>query len=130
MLKKLWKLFLVIAIVLFVVYFPAIVSTIGEWLTSAGFLSSASTIAGLANIPWWGAAAIGVGLAYLVDPGTVTEVVKSAGALASTVADTAASTVGSVATSVLSNLWPILLGVGAFFLITSGPDENKEAANA
>lgn len=116
--KKLWKLFLGIALVLFVIYFPAIVSSIGSWLTSSGFLTAGTTIAGLAGIPWWGAAAIGVGLAYLVDPATTTELISDIGSLAGDVAQVAAEVVGDVAGSVLSNLWPLLLGIGAFLLLT------------
>lgn len=111
--KKLWKFLLVLIILAFAFAFPAIATAFGELLASIGLTGAPAAITSLlANAPWWLGAAVGVGLAYVIDPETTTEIItdvaNAAGALGSAAASAAADVVGTFLSS------PVGIGLLAF----------------
>jgi len=125
MFKKIWKIILVILIVLFIAIAlsPVVAEAVAVWFTTAGFPILASLVVGLSNLalPWYVAMGAAVGLAYLIDPATTSEIVTD-------VADVAVKVGGAVVgalTSVVSSAWPILLLVGAFFLLKGEDGQNR-----
>jgi hypothetical protein len=120
-LKKFWKIFLVIFIVV-MIFFPFIAPALAAWASGAGLTTLATLITSLGSLPWFVTAAAGIGLAWLADSGTTKEIIQGASDAASAVADGVGQAAGSVVDNVgdvvnhatsalLSN--PLVLGLGA-----------------
>lgn len=120
MFKKLWKFLLVILIVVVAFYFPAIMTSITTWFSGlTGWAVSPALMTAIASAPWWVGLAAGVGLSYLIDPETTTEVVKD-------VAGAAGDLAGAVVDGITSSVnWLVIAGLalGAWFLVKSGDDK-------
>jgi len=131
MFKSIWKILLVIIIIIVAIYFPFIIVAIGDWLTSVGLLtvSDATLAAFAATIPWWVGAAVGVGLAYVIDPSTTGQLITDVGNVASTVGGVVGSVLGSTASALLSGLLPILIGVGAVWLFAKSRHKDDAGAD-
>lgn len=93
--------------------------TVPAWLGAA--------VTSLATLGWPTCMALGLGMAYLVDPETGTQVVEAFGELAGDLAMVATDIIGDVTGSLLSS--PLgLLAVGAlvWFLWPSSDDEERK----
>lgn len=119
--KKFWKIFLVIFIVV-MIFFPFIAPALATWASGAGLTTLAGLITSLGSLPWFVTAAAGIGLAWLADSSTTKEIIQGASDAASAVADGVGQAAGSVVDNVgdvvnhatsalLSN--PLILGLGA-----------------
>lgn len=130
MLKNFWKIFLVVAIIVIAFTFPAIVTAIATWAQGVGFAGAvASTTAVLAALPVWAGAVVGLGLAYLIDPETTSEVIGQVG----TAAGSVVAAVGSAVSSGLSSVWGLLAAGGLayyFFFMDKKKETNEEVAPA
>lgn len=125
MLKNFWKIFLVVMVIVIAFTFPAIVTSIATWAQGAGFAGAvAATTSVLAALPVWAGAVVGLGLAYLLDPETTSEVIGDVGKAAGNVA----AAVGSAVAGGLSSIWGLLAAGGlAWWLWTSGSEKKNEA---
>jgi len=124
MLHKIWKILLVIFIVIVVAILmsPAFAATVANWFIAAGLTTTASLIMtlGLAELPWFVAAGVGIGLGYLIDPDTTTEIINDV----ATVAGKVGGAILNAAASAASAVWPWLLLVGGFFLLTKRKEQD------
>lgn len=79
MFKSLWKVFLIVMVIVFAFYFPQILTSFSTWFTGlTGWTMSASVITAV-NSTWWVGLAVGLGLAYVIDPATTSEIVRDTG---------------------------------------------------
>lgn len=126
--KKLWKLILVIIIIIIAIYFPVILLYVGEALASAGFAGmAAATIAFAATVPWWVGAVVGLGLAYIVDPDTTSEIIANVGEVVGDVTGAIGGVAGDALTAFLSKVWPLALGGLAAWYILRDPKPDASA---
>lgn len=125
MFKKLWKIFLVLFIVVLVLL-PYLAPSMATWLLGAGFPTLAGAVTALGTLPFWASAALGIGLAYLVDSETTTEILNDAATAVGVVGAAVGSAVGSAATGLFSGIWPIVLGAGALWFVLSRRNKDKE----
>lgn len=124
--KRLWKLILIIIIIIIAIYFPAILLMLSEFVvTLGGPALGAAMAATIASIPWWVGAMVGVGLAYVIDPGTTKELAKDVGDAAGAIGGAVGDIVGKTASSFLSGAGPIVLAIGAAWLLLR-KDKSKE----
>lgn len=130
MFKKLWKILIVIFIII-CIFFPyiyvALASAVASW---SPLLATAITGIGNAiaagQIGAWVTGAVGLGLAYILDPDTTTEVIQAVGNVAAKVVDTAVGVAANAASSVTGKLLPwILGGVALFFVVKKAGDSSK-----
>lgn len=108
---KLWKLLLFILIIVIAVFFPAIIATIGNWISTlfTGVGLSEAALAALKLLPWWVGAAVAVGTAYLIDPETTQELASDIGGL-----------VGSVGGAILGGAVTALTGGNLLLFAAAG----------
>lgn len=123
MLKNFWKIFLVVAIIVIAFTFPAIVTSIATWAEGVGFAGAlTSTKLVLAALPVWAGAVVGLGLAYLIDPETTSEVIGQVG----TAAGSVVAAVGSAVSSGLSSVWGLLAAGGLAYYFFFMDDKKKK----
>lgn len=128
MFKKLWKWILLILIIIIAIYFPAILVALSSWTSAVfGVGISGAVLAAAAAAPWWVGAVIGLGLAYLVDPDTTSEIVEDVAGGAKDIIDKVVDVGADALESVTSRLWPWLLGIGAFFLLSGKRDDGDRS---
>lgn len=123
MFKKLWKILLFIVIIIFVLW-PIVGPFLATFAAEAGMTTLASfftvSAGALANLGGWGylvSGAIGVGLAYVVDPDTTTEIIEDVGEAAGKVTDAVVGVVGGALSTVTNNIIPWVLGGAALLFI-------------
>lgn len=128
MFKKFWKIILVIFIIICIFFVP-IAAALGPWLVANGWpLLGAFLQTAAATMPWWAGAAVGLGLAYTVDPDTTTEIIEDLGKVAGTVGGAVVGAVTSTVGAALGSTPVLLLGLGilAFYLFRSRSDDDAE----
>jgi hypothetical protein len=126
--KRLWKVLLVIIIIAFILIAlsPAVAGAVASWLTTAGFPTLAAVVTGIGGLalPWYVAVGAALGLAYLVDPDTTTEIISDLGEVVGEVGGAVGDAVGDVAGGLLKNAWPWILGGVALWFAFTGNDED------
>lgn len=125
MFKKLWKIILVIFIVICIFFVP-IAASLGPWLVTNGWpLLGAFLKTAAATMPWWAGAAVGLGLAYTIDPDTTTEIIKDLGEVAGTVGGAVVGAVTSTIGAAVGSTPLLLIGLGilAFWWLRSDSDD-------
>lgn len=131
--KRIWKWLLIIFIIVIALFLPPVLTFLGEWLVGAGFLQAGFTLGAwgalAASAPWWVGAAVGVGLSYLIDPATTTEIITDVAAGAAKVGGKAIDVVLGFASQVLNS--PLGLAAAAFGLYwLFGRDKEKDKEKA
>lgn len=115
--SKLWKILVVVFIVVCVL-FPAFAPAIAGWLTTAGYPLLAGAVTALGALPWWVMGAVGLGLAYTVDPATTSEIISDVAELGSNLVTGIVDIASTAGSALLSNILPLALMFGAFMLIS------------
>lgn len=124
MFKKLWKILLVILIIIIAFYFPAILTSALTWFTGVtGWAASGTMLAAIASSPWWVGLAAGIGLAYLIDPETTTEVIKD---IATAATNTVETVVGAVAGALTGSGTALLIAGGALLFFFAKKKKDTE----
>lgn len=134
MFKKLWKILLVIFIIICIFFVP-LAATLGPWLVTNGWpLLGAFLETAAATMPWWAGAAVGLGLAYTIDPETTTEIISDLGELAGTVGSAIVGAAATTAGALFGSTPLLLIGGGllVFWLLKNRreAEESEQAAAA
>lgn len=131
MFKKLWKFFIIIFIVI-CIFFPVLAPMLAQALaTSFPLLSQAITAVGaaLSQLGAWGyviSGAVGVGLAYAIDPETTSEAIADVAAGVGTIVEGVIDVASGAVSAVAGNLMPLLLGgLALLFFWRKDRDEVK-----
>lgn len=137
-LKKIWKVLgpiLVICAILFVAFAPLLVFVFGVGTTFAATAPVwlawiAPLVSGAAGLGWAGAIAAGLGLAYVIDADTTTEMLNTAVDGVTSVASNVASGVGEVTGSFVDSLFSssgilLLGGIACLILLSRKKDETS-----
>lgn len=132
LLKKIWdaiRPYLAYIVLAIALLYPVLIPIVAE-MTLPAYLSWVPGMLGaLADIGWPMVAAVGTGLAAVIDSDAVAGVVDKVGEVAGHVAEVVGDTIGTVVTSTASSIFSspmvlLALGAGAFFLLASSDDDD------
>lgn len=133
MFKKLWKILLFIVIIIFCLW-PIVGPFLAAFAMEAGMTTLATfftaSAGALASLGGWGyliSGAVGVGLAYVVDPDTTTEIIEDVGEVAGKVANTVVGVVGGALSTATRNIIPWLVGgIALLFVLDRRKDKPSD----